>query len=102
MVRTTEELRNALNTISEAARDQKDDLRAAIQEDYTNLVDVFQSGQERMSQVARKQMDRAKERAQYMDQKVHENPWPYLAGVATSSLLLGFIMGNTRTNSHKD
>ena len=28
-----------------------------------------------------------------VDEKLHENPWPYLSGVALGFLLLGFLMG---------
>ncbi len=34
-----------------------------------------------------------REMAALVDKKLHENPWPIVAGVALSSLLVGFVMG---------
>ena len=36
--------------------------------------------------------------ASTVDQKVKENPWPAIAGVAVGCLFLGFIMGSKSKN----
>jgi ElaB/YqjD/DUF883 family membrane-anchored ribosome-binding protein len=33
-----------------------------------------------------------------VDKRLHENPWPVVAGIALSALLVGFIMGTSRRN----
>jgi len=42
--------------------------------------------------------ERAKQIASEVDEKVKENPWPYIGGVAVGALLFGFILGASRNN----
>ena len=37
--------------------------------------------------------EKVKEVAKVVDISVHENPWPYIGGVALGALLLGYILG---------
>jgi ElaB/YqjD/DUF883 family membrane-anchored ribosome-binding protein len=39
----------------------------------------------------------AKEKVKEVDEKVHANPWPAVAGAFVGGLLLGFILGHKRS-----
>ncbi len=49
-----------------------------------------------VSQKLKQGQEIVQEKFEEVDKKLHENPWPILAAVAITSLLLGFIMGNSR------
>lgn len=42
--------------------------------------------------------EKVKQAASEVDRHLREKPWPFVAGVAVSFLLLGFIMGNSKRN----
>jgi len=41
-------------------------------------------------------VEKAREIARDVDKGVHQNPWPYIAGSAMVSVLLGYILGRSR------
>jgi ElaB/YqjD/DUF883 family membrane-anchored ribosome-binding protein len=45
---------------------------------------------------ARTGEEKVMEKAKEIDEKVRDNPWPFLGGVALSFLLLGFILGGKK------
>ena len=59
-----------------------------IREAALNVQKKIKEGQEQVKQIVTK-----------VDKQLHENPWPIVAGVAATSLFLGFIMGMTKRNS---
>ncbi len=40
--------------------------------------------------------EQIKQFTSHVDKELHENPWPIVAGVAAISLLLGFILGQSK------
>jgi ElaB/YqjD/DUF883 family membrane-anchored ribosome-binding protein len=56
------------------------------EERLKNAADAAQKKSRQKFEEAKKLIDRA-------DQQLHENPWPVVAGVAASCLLLGYYTG---------
>lgn len=98
----------ALNLLEEAALQKKDELKEVMTDKYTHLKQIIVEGEGSLLQSlvdAKKQagqavcharevgVDKAKELAHDVDDKVHGNPWPYIAGSATVGLLLGLLLG---------
>lgn len=101
----------ALKLLEEAATQKRDDLKSVMADKYTHLKNVILESEGSLVQSlsdVRKQasevvthakdvgVDKARELAHDMDQKVHTNPWPYLAGSATVGLLLGFLLSRNQ------
>ncbi len=41
-------------------------------------------------------IEKVREVSRDVDNNVHQNPWPYLAGTAVVGLLLGYVLGRNR------
>ena len=106
---STKKFEEALHLLNEAAREKKEEIQGLIGDKYTQLRDVL----EETTTKGRKSYRRAKgaaedwlgenteglrETVEDLDEKVHENPWAYLGGVAAGALLLGFILGSSSRN----
>jgi len=89
-----QDLREALDVINKAAVSQKDELIETISESYTNLKNVFEGGHKKISEKIKEQREFVGEKALELDQRVHENPWPYIGGVGACVFVLGFLLGN--------
>lgn len=97
----------ALNLLSEAAREKKEEVQNLLNNKFTNVRDFIQETAEKQGRnwnrirrqaegVMEDGSERLKQTASEIDEKVHENPWPYIDGVALGALLLGFILGSSR------
>lgn len=97
----------ALNLLSEAARDKKEEVQQLLNNKFTSVRDFVQETAEKQgrnwNRIRRQAEDaigegteKFKEKASEIDEKVHENPWPYIGGVALGALLLGFILGSSK------
>jgi ElaB/YqjD/DUF883 family membrane-anchored ribosome-binding protein len=97
----------ALNLLSEAAREKKEEVQNLLNNKFTNVRDFIQETAEKQGRnwnrirrqaegVMEDGSERLKQTASEIDEKVHENPWPYIGGVALGALLLGFILGSSR------
>ena len=101
-------IEEALKLLEEAAKQKKDELKAAMSDKYTHLKSVLVEGEHNLAQklsdakahaveaaVHAKEVavDKACEVARGVDKSVHENPWPYIGGTAAVGLLLGYILG---------
>lgn len=106
-----EKITEALKLLEEAARDKKDELRHLMANKYAHLKDVASDTEHDIKEslaIAKKRAadalaqatdigeKRAKEIAGEVDESVHENPWPYIGGVALASLLIGYILGRNK------
>jgi ElaB/YqjD/DUF883 family membrane-anchored ribosome-binding protein len=106
-----DKLSEALKLLEEAAKEKKDDLQDMIQGKYSNLKEALIGKEEDITKAllnAKKQAlkaalhasevgtERAKEIAAEVDQQVHDNPWPYIGGVAFGALLIGYILGRSK------
>jgi len=107
----SEKITEALKLLEDAARDKKDELRNLMANKYAHLKDVAADtehdikeslaiAKKRTADALAKATDigekRAKEIAGEVDESVHENPWPYIGGVALASLLIGYILGRNK------
>ena len=106
---SSKKFEEALNLLNEAARDKKEEIQNLINERYSEFRDAMEGAVKK----GRKDYRRAKnsagewieegtegirEVASELDEKVHENPWAYLGGVAVGALLLGFLLGSSSRN----
>jgi len=110
---SNEKIMDALKLLEEAAKEKKDDIRRLVTDKYHNVRNILGDVESDLGQslaTAKKRAveaalhakemgaEKAKQVASNVDEHVHENPWPYIGGVALASLLLGFILG--RSSKH--
>ena len=103
---STRKFEEALQLLNEAAREKKEEIQNLIGDKYSQLREVI----EESATKGRKNFRRAKNEAEEwlddggeslrevasdLDERVHDNPWGYLGGVAMGALLLGFILGSS-------
>ncbi len=106
-----EKIAEALKLLEDAAKGKKEELRQLARDKYTHLKDALGDAQQgvadtlaaakqralEMAQKAREVgTDKAKQLAAEVDTQVHENPWPYIGGVAVAALLIGYILGRNK------
>lgn len=106
-----EKISEALKLLEDAARDKKDELRHLMSNKYAHLKEAVSETEHDIKEslaIARKRAAdalakakeiggaKAKEIAEDLDEQVHENPWPYIGGVALASLLIGYILGRNK------
>jgi ElaB/YqjD/DUF883 family membrane-anchored ribosome-binding protein len=103
-----ENIAEALRLLEEAAVQKKDELRTAMSDKYSHLKNLIMENEsslvkslsdakkhaaEAAAHAKEVGVEKAKELAGEVDEKVHRNPWPYIGGTAVISLLLGYILG---------
>ena len=108
---SSQNFEDALKLLEEAARQKKDELRSVMSDKYTHLRDLImekESGLVKSLTAAKDNalqaaaharevgVEKAREIARDVDQSVHRNPWPYIAGAVGAGLLLGYILGRNR------
>jgi ElaB/YqjD/DUF883 family membrane-anchored ribosome-binding protein len=106
---SSKKFEEALHLLNEAAREKKEEIQNLLNGRFTDIRDVVEDAAKK----GRKNYRRVKESAEdwlgegtesirevasELDDKVHENPWAYLGGVAVGALLLGFILGSSSRN----
>lgn len=95
-----DKLVEALHLLEEAAREKKDEVRTLVADKFTHLKEAVIGAEQDAVKAVRDAgccaAEKAKVVAKEVDEHVHENPWPYIGGVAAVSLLLGFILGRSR------
>ena len=105
----TKKFEDALNLLNEAAREKKDEIQNLIGEKYTHIRGVLEDtaakgrkNYRRVKQTAEDFLaeggDSLRAAADDLDDRVRENPWGYIGGVAVGALLLGFILGSSSRN----
>ncbi len=100
-------LTEALELLNEAAQEKKDELKGLLTNRYAHIKQAMVAGTEQGKQI----FDQAKHLTQdaiiegeekikqvvsEADKRVRKDPWPYIAGTAVFSLLLGYLMGSKR------
>jgi ElaB/YqjD/DUF883 family membrane-anchored ribosome-binding protein len=109
--KSSESIEAALKLLDEAAKQKKDEVVAAMSDRYTNLRNLIienegslmkslatakQHAIDATTHVKEAGVDKAREIAHDVDDGIHENPWPYIAGSSLVSVLVGFILGRSR------
>ena len=97
---SNENIAAALKLLEEAAIQKKDELRTLLADKYTGLRGLVVETEHKMVQSMTHAKDASVERActlaKGVDQRVHTNPWPFVAGSVAVGVLLGFILGQSR------
>jgi ElaB/YqjD/DUF883 family membrane-anchored ribosome-binding protein len=112
MERTSHEsIAEALKLLEEAAIQKKDEVKSLLSDKFTHLRNVMRENEgglldvinhakvqavEAVTQARDVGVAKARDIACDVDQRVHKNPWPYLAGTTVVGLLLGYILGRNR------
>lgn len=94
-------IREALELLNAVAADQRDDLREAISDRYSSLKDAVaemgNSTQNRVSNIYATGKTKVREAAHVVDDNVHSNAWLYIGGTAVAALLLGYVLGRSKS-----
>ncbi len=90
----------ALELLNEAAREKKDELKGLLNDRYSHIKQAMSTGTEQIIEKAKQFAEEGKERitdvASEADKRVRKNPWPYIAGAAAASLIVGYLMGKRK------
>ena len=103
---SSKKFEEALQLLNEAAKDKKDEIQNLLGDKYTDIRKIIEQAAAKQKQnlkhaqrVAGEWIEEGEETlrdvASEVDERVHENPWPYIGGVAIGALLLGFILGSS-------
>jgi ElaB/YqjD/DUF883 family membrane-anchored ribosome-binding protein len=95
-----ERINEALELLNAVARDNKEELQAAIENKYTDLSAVVNTFTDQMKCRAAEKFEAGRRKVVYVatdiNSCIHGNPWPYIGGVAAAAMLLGFVMGKSQ------
>ena len=109
--KSSESIAAALKLLDEAAKQKKDELRTLMSDKYRNLRSLILEDEsslmesltaakdhafEAATDVKDAGVEKPREIARDVDESVHQNPWPYIAGTAAIGVLLGYILGRNR------
>jgi ElaB/YqjD/DUF883 family membrane-anchored ribosome-binding protein len=97
-VRSKDELLAALKLLDSAAHHGAGELRELMVGKYDALKQSLEDSTT-LHNIKAKALEAkqfATEKAQKVDQNVHDHPYYYVAGAAVGGLLLGFILGRSR------
>ncbi len=101
----------ALKLLEEAAKEKKDELKNLLTGKYehlkntiidaeTDVTKTLLAAKKKALEAAMHAKDISEEKikqvAKDVDEQVHENPWPYIGGVALGALLIGYILGRNK------
>jgi ElaB/YqjD/DUF883 family membrane-anchored ribosome-binding protein len=108
---SSENITEALKLLELAATQKKDELKSVLSGKYVNLRSVIAEDEgslakslttvkdqamEALAHAKAVSVDKAREVARDVNQNVHQNPWPYIAGSAVVGILAGYILGRNR------
>lgn len=97
------EITEALQTLSNASKDERDQIKRIVQDKFYQLRDILGDQgyrlQERLAQGLAQGREQVTERFSEIDSRVRNNPWPYLATAAASSFILGVLFSNNKKNN---
>ena len=96
-VRTSNaKISEALELLNEAAKDKQNELKSLISNRYSHIREAMSTGVEHGKEVIIQGKEKVIEMAGDVDKRVHKDPWVYIAGAASVSLVLGYLMGSKR------
>lgn len=107
---STKKFEEALQLLNEAAKEKKEEIQHLLGDKYNDIRQIIEQQAskqkqhlKRVQRVAGDWIDEGEERVREvvsdLDENVHENPWPYIGGVAVGALLLGFILGGSSSKN---
>ena len=85
-------INEALETLTHAAKEKKEDMENLLKTKYSNLKTLIIQGQETTSRAVKDGTEAVKEMAENVDKKIKERPWPFVIG----ALIAGFIVGRKK------
>ena len=96
-----DKVQDALQLLNQAARDKQDELYEALEGKYKEIKqtiaeaadagrDVLDEARKKAESVVDSGQALLKSKANEIDQKLHENPWVFIGGVALTSFLIGY------------
>lgn len=109
---STKDLDEVLSILEDAAREKKDELQQLIGEKYHHVRDILaevpqgaakpmedfvRRGEKKIEEAVEKGQSIAKKTLDEVNEQLHENPMPFIGGVAISALLFGFILGHGKS-----
>ncbi|MBI5197144.1 MAG: DUF883 domain-containing protein [Nitrospirae bacterium] len=93
-------IHEALELLNEVARDKRTELVNLISSKYGHLKSTFETMEEKIQHESAEAYRRGREKvvtaAKEVDESAHKHPWPYIAGAAVTTLLLGYILGRSK------
>jgi ElaB/YqjD/DUF883 family membrane-anchored ribosome-binding protein len=93
-------INEALELLNELAKEKKAELLGLVSEKYSSLKSALGGTSGKLQDQARETYAqgeaKVKEIASKMDDRVHKDPWPYIAGTALGFLMLGLFFGRSR------
>ncbi len=103
-VPSNEKIKEALELLNQAAKQKKVELKELANNKYTDLrqsfADIEQGLEGRIAEVVRRAEayrdvgeEKMREVAGTLDKKAHDEPWKMMGWIATSSLIIGFLLG---------
>ncbi|MBI4715709.1 MAG: DUF883 family protein [Nitrospirae bacterium] len=97
---TDKRIQDALELLNEVAKEKRTDLVNLISSKYGHLKSTLESMEEKIQHGSTEAYRQGKEKvvtaAKEVDESVHKRPWPYIAGAAVVTLLLGYILGRSK------
>lgn len=86
-------LAEALELLNEAARDKRDEVKELLTDKYHHIKETMsKEGQEMLV----KGQEKLYEAVRDTDLRAHKDPWPFIAGAAAVSLMVGYLMGRRK------
>ena len=106
---SSKKFEEALQLLNEAAREKKEEIQNLLGDKYTDIRRVIeqQAAQQKQNLKRAQRLagdwiedgeEKVREAVSDLDDKVHNDPWPYIGGVAVGTLLLGFLLGSSSRN----
>ena len=104
----SKKLNDALQVLNDAAKEKKDEIQKLLSDRYADIQDAlhdvavqgrrnFKKAQRAATHAIEEGEERIKEVAGDVDRNVRKNPWAYIGGAAVGALLLGYILGASKS-----
>lgn len=87
-----EEIIEALELLNKAAREEKEELRRIIRENFQEFADLCVDTKKQVQESIGKKTHELNEKVSDLDEKLHDNPWPYIAATAVSAFIAGMLI----------
>lgn len=93
-------INEALELLNAVARDNKTELKSAIESKYTDLASVVGQFATQIKHRATDTYEAGRQKvvgaATDIDTSVHRSPWAYIGGASAVALVSGFLLGRSR------